>query len=432
MAVAAGSDRVGPIPAHLLPDSAAIGADGHLSIGGCDVVDLAAEFGTQLFIYDEDHLRNRCRETLAAFGEGVAYAGKAFLCVAMARLVLEEGLHLDVASSGELHTGRIAGVPGERMVLHGNNKSADELAHARRENVGRIVVDSFDELDRLSALHQSDGKVATILLRVTPGVSAHTHEFISTGEDDSKFGFTISDGTAKRAVAAAQSSPAVELVGIHCHIGSQVFRVESFVQALEVVADFSEPFGLPELSLGGGLGVSYVEDDAAATITSWGTMMREGCDRLGVSANVLAEPGRAIAAQAAITVYRVGTIKKLPGIRTYVAVDGGFGDNPRPVLYGSDYTAFLPGRASDDRPEVARVVGKHCESGDIIVRNAPLPAGLQVGELLATPVTGAYGHGMGSNYNRLARPAVVFVRDGDARLVVRRETLDDLVRLDVT
>jgi diaminopimelate decarboxylase len=425
------SNRAAPIPSRLLPDTAKIGADGHLSIGGCDVVDLAAEFGTQLFIYDEAHLRNRCREALAAFGDGVAYAGKAFLSVAMARLVHEEGLHLDVASSGELHTGIVAGVPGERIVLHGNNKSLEELQHARSENVGRVVVDSFDELDRLESLHAADGKVATVLIRVTPGVSAHTHEFISTGEDDSKFGFTISSGAATTAAQRAMASPAVDLVGIHCHIGSQVFRVESFAEALEVVAEFSEPFGLPELSLGGGLGVAYVEDDSAATITSWGSMLRQGCDRLGVKANVLAEPGRAIAAQAAITVYTVGTIKKLPGIRTYVAVDGGFGDNPRPVLYGSDYTAFLPARAGEARPDTVRVVGKHCESGDIIVREAPVPAGLQVGDLLATPVTGAYGHGMGSNYNRLARPAVVFAHEGDARLVVRRESLDDLVGLDV-
>jgi diaminopimelate decarboxylase len=425
------SGRTEPVPRHLLPDSAAVGPDGHMSIGGCDLVDVAREFGTPLFVYDEAHLRARCRETLAAFGDGVAYAGKAFLCVEMARLVHEEGLHLDVASSGELHTARIAGVPGERIVMHGNNKSIGELAHARREGVGRIVVDSFDEFDRLVALHDVDDKVAEVLLRVTPGVSAHTHEFISTGEDDSKFGFGISSGAARRAVEAAQASPAVELVGIHSHIGSQVFRIESFVQALEVVAEFSEPLGLRELSLGGGLGVAYVEDEEAASISSWGAILGEACGRLGVRARVSAEPGRSIAAQAAVTVYTVGTIKHLPDIRTYVAVDGGFGDNPRPVLYGSDYTAFLVARAGEDRPDSVRVVGKHCESGDIIVRDAPVPAGMKVGDLLATPVTGAYGHGMGSNYNRVTRPAVVFVNDGQARVVVRRETLDDVVRLDV-
>jgi len=425
------SARDEPVPLALLPDTAEIGADGHLSVGGCDLAEVAAEFGTPLFVYDEEHLRRRCREALDAFGDGVAYACKAFLCIAMARLVHEEGLHLDVASGGELATAVAAGVPGDRIVLHGNNKSIDELRLARSNDVGRIVVDSFDELDRLESLHAEDGRTARVLLRVTPGVKAETHEFISTGQDDSKFGFGVSSGAASRAVESARERSGVELVGIHNHIGSQVFRVESFAQALEVVARFSEPLGLGELSVGGGLGVAYVEDEAAQSISAWGAMVREACDRLGVRARVLAEPGRAIAAQAAVTVYTVGTMKELPGIRTYAAVDGGFGDNPRPVLYGSDYTAFVPTRANAPRPARARIVGKHCESGDVLVRDAPVPADLAVGDLLATPVTGAYGHGMGSNYNRVPRPPVVFVRDGDARLVIRRETDEDLLRYDV-
>ena len=291
------------------------------------------------------------------------------------------------------------------------------------------MVDSFDEIDRIEGINHP--RAPKVLLRVTPGVKAETHDFISTGQDDSKFGFGVSSGQAQLAVERANASDAMELVGIHNHIGSQVFRVESFAEALKVVAEFSEPLGLAELSVGGGLGVAYVEGESAPSISAWGMMMAEACDRLGVSARVLAEPGRAIAAKAAITLYTVGTIKTLPDIRTYVAVDGGFGDNPRPVLYGSDYTTFLPRDPGADRPRRVRVVGKHCESGDILVREAPVPSDLALGDILATPVTGAYGQGMGSNYNKVLRPAVVFVRDGDARVVVRRETNEDLLATDL-
>jgi diaminopimelate decarboxylase len=420
-----------PIPFGLLPDSAEIGSLGELLIGGLAVDDLAAEFGTPLFIYDESHLRARCREALEAFGEGAAYACKAFLCLAMARLVHEEGLHLDVASEGELHTAIAAGVPGERIVLHGNNKSLDELSLARSHRVSRVVVDSFDELDRLRDLHSHDGVVAPVLLRVTPGVEAHTHEFVSTGQNDSKFGFGLTSGAASAAVGLARSNPGIDLVGIHSHIGSQVFNVESFARALEIVVGFSEPLELPELSVGGGLGVAYLESESAPSIAQWGETLSDTCQRLGVKARISAEPGRSISAQAAITVYSVGTVKELPGIRTYVAVDGGFGDNPRPMLYDSGYTAFVPDRVAEPRPAVARIVGKHCESGDVLVREASLPDGVGVGDLIATPVTGAYGYSMGSTYNRIPRPAVVFVSNGSARPVVRRETLEDLIRLDV-
>ena len=385
----------GPIPFDLLPDTAATDAEGQLTVGGCNVLDLATEFGTSLFVYDEAHLRNRCREAVAAFGEGVAFAGKAFLCRAMAKLAYEEGMHIDVASGGELHVVLSAGVPADRVVLHGNNKSEAELSAALDAGVSRIVVDSFDEIDRIEALRHS--ATPKVLLRVTPGVKAETHDFVSTGQDDSKFGFGVSSGHAMQAVERASASDAMELVGIHNHIGSQVFRVESFGQALKVVAEFTEPLGLGELSVGGGLGVAYVEGESAPTISAWGAMIAEACDRLGVSATVLAEPGRAITAQAAMTLYTVGTIKTLPNIRTYVAVDGGFGDNPRPVLYGSDYTSFLPRDPGADRPQRVRIVGKHCESGDILVREAPVPDDLAVGDILATPVTGAYGQGMGSN-----------------------------------
>ena len=420
----------GPLPLHLLPDTATVGAGGRLSVGGCDLLDLAGEHGTPLFVYDEAHVRARCREAVAAFGDGVAYASKAFLCTAMARLADEEGLHLDVASEGELHVALAAGVQPARLVLHGNNKSDAELRRARELDIGRIVVDSFDELDRIERQHEADGIVSRVLVRVTPGVEAHTHEFVRTGQVDSKFGFGVASGDAARAVERAGDSPAVELLGVHMHIGSQVFVADFFHQAIEVVAPWLRGLGLPEISIGGGLGVAYVEGESAPTITQWAEAVRSAWDDTGIEARLVAEPGRAIVAQGAITLYRVGTIKEVPGVRTYVSVDGGMSDNPRPVLYGSGYETFLPRAAGAERPRQVTVVGKHCESGDLLVRDAFVPADLAVDDILATPVTGAYGHSMGSNYNKVPRPAVVFVRDGEARVVVRRETLDDLLRCD--
>ncbi|HEY8545090.1 MAG TPA: diaminopimelate decarboxylase [Acidimicrobiales bacterium] len=419
------------LPRHLLPDNAEVAADGSLRVAGCDVADLAAEFGTPLFVYDEQHLRDRCREAVEVFGDGVAYATKAFLCRAMARLAHEEGMHLDVATGGELHVALSAGVPADRLVLHGNNKSTEELRAARAAGVGRIVVDSFDELDRLDRLHLEDGIVPQVLVRATPGVEAHTHEFVRTGQLDSKFGFGVASGDLGKAVDRAAGSPAVDLVGVHVHIGSQVFVVDFFHQAIDVIAPWVNDLGLPELSIGGGLGVAYVEGEEAATIGQWGRTILDACRDAGITARITAEPGRAIAAQAAITLYTVGTIKEVPGVRTYVSVDGGMSDNPRPVLYGSGYEAFLPRAVDADRPRTVTLVGKHCESGDVLVRDAKVPADLRVGDLVATPVTGAYGHSMGSNYNKVTRPAVVFVRDGAARLVVRRETHDDLLATDV-
>lgn len=420
-----------PLPRDLLSDNAVVGDDGRLSIGGCDLLDVAHEFGTPLFVYDEQHLRDRCREAVAAFPGGVAYATKAFLCVAMARLAYEEGMHLDVATGGELHVALTAGVPAEKLVMHGNNKSIAELAMARTAGVGRIVVDSFDELERLTALHQDDGLAPQILLRITPGIEAHTHEFVMTGQEDSKFGFGLHSGAAGRAIELAASSPAVDLVGIHMHIGSQVFLADSFHDAVEAMAPFVEAHDLPEFCIGGGLGVPYVEGEAAPSITDWGTAIQQGCRDAGIEARITAEPGRSIAAAAAVTLYTVGTVKEIPGVRTYVAVDGGMSDNPRPVLYGSGYETFLPRATDAERTKGVRVVGKHCESGDLLVREGWVPDDLTVGDVLATPVTGAYGHSMGSNYNKILRPAVVFCRDGDARLVVRRESFDDLVRNDV-
>jgi len=420
-----------PIPFSLLPDSAAVGDDGGLTIGGCSVAELAAEFGTPLFIYDEAHLRARAREAVEAFGPGVAYASKAFLCTAMAQLVHDEGMDIDVSTAGELHIARAAGVPAQNLIFHGNNKSLAELRLAVEEGVSRIIVDSFDELDRLDALHAEGLPAPKVLLRITPGVEAHTHEFISTGRDDSKFGFTVSTGLAKEAIERALASDSVELMGIHAHIGSQVFRVDSFAKSAEIIAAVGEPYGLSEVSVGGGLGVPYVVGEESSTITQWASVVHDALDAAGVTAKVTAEPGRSIAASAAVTVYTVGTIKPLDGIRTYVAVDGGMSDNPRPVLYGSGYEAFLPAHPNLARDMRVRIVGKHCESGDVLVREAQVPTEIAVGDLLATPVTGAYGHSMGSNYNAVPRPPVVFCADGNARLVVRRETLDDLLARDV-
>ncbi len=420
-----------PLPRALLPDAAAVDPDGMLTIAGVRADDLAATYGTPLFVYDEEHLRSRCRAAVAAFGDGVAYATKAFLCKAMARLAHEEGMHLDVATMGEMYVALAADVPPDRLVLHGNNKSSAELRYALDNGIGRIVVDSFDEIDRLEAVHAETGQVATALLRITPGVEAHTHEYVSTGQDDSKFGFTVSTGVAASAVERALASPAIDLIGIHAHIGSQVLVLDSYRQAALVLAEFSVPLGLPELSIGGGLGVAYMEGEESLPIAAWGKVVVGACRAAGVTARITAEPGRAIVASAAVTLYTVGTIKHLEGIRTYVSVDGGMSDNPRPVLYGSGYETFLPRAVTGARPKVVSVVGKHCESGDILVRSARVPDDIAVGDLLATPVTGAYGHSMGSNYNKVLRPAVVFVRDGEARVVVERETLDDLLRGDV-
>jgi diaminopimelate decarboxylase len=421
---------VSVLPGHLLPDTAEVDGLGRLTIGGCSLESLVAEHGTPLFVYDEAHLRARCREAAAAFPDGAAYATKAFLCQAMARLAHDEGLLLDVATGGELHVALRAGVPAARTLLHGNNKDDGELRAALEAGVGRIVVDSFDELDRLDRLVPEvlgTGGRATVLVRVTPGIEAHTHEYVRTGQVDSKFGFGMASGAADAALARAAASPVLDLTGIHLHIGSQIFVADFFHQAVDVVAPFVRAHDLGELVVGGGLGVAYVEGEEAPSISEWGRSVHDACAAAGIGARVLAEPGRAIAAAAAVTVYRVGTIKDIPGIRTYVSVDGGMSDNPRPVLYGSGYEAFLPRATFADRSRRVTVVGKHCESGDVLVADALVPDDLAVGDLLATPVTGAYGHSMGSNYNKVPRPPVVFVAGGRARLVVRRETYEDLL-----
>jgi diaminopimelate decarboxylase len=420
------------LPLPLLPDTATVDSTGHLSMGGCNVAELAAEYGTPLFVYDEAHLRLRCREAVAAFPDGVAYATKAFLCGAMAQLAHEEGMHLDVATGGEIHISLAAGVPAGRLVFHGNNKSVTELRQALVAGVGRIVIDSMVDFERIEALVAEGTQIPNVLIRINPGVEAHTHEFLRTGGVDSKFGISIDGGAAAEVISRARSSSAMNLIGVHAHVGSQVFDVGSFEKAISLIGEFVAPLDIEELSIGGGLGVAYVEGEVAPTLAEWGKAIQQAAVAAGISARIVAEPGRSIVAQAAITLYTVGTIKEIPGIRTYVSVDGGMSDNPRPVLYGSGYEVFDPRRTITNRTREIRLVGKHCESGDVLAWSARVPEGLAVGDLLSTPVTGAYGHSMGSNYNMIRRPAVVFVANGEARLVVRRETNDDLIARDLT
>ena len=419
----------------LLPMTAQVGTDGHLSVGGVDLVELAERFGTPLFVYDEDHLRARCREAVAAWGDGVAYATKAFLCLAMARLVHEEGMWLDVSTGGELHVALSAGVPAARLVLHGNNKSDDELARALDAGVGRIVVDSFDEIERLARLVRTTapgrGRQA-VMIRVTPGVEAHTHDFVRTGQEDSKFGFGLASGAAADAVARVRALSGVELVGIHAHIGSQVFRVESFAEEVEVLAGFFVPLELRELCVGGGLGVPYVAEEAAPSIAQWAQTVHDACRRAGIppDTRITAEPGRSIAATAGITLYRVGTIKELRGVRTYVAVDGGMSDNPRPVLYGSGYETFLP-------RERRRAAPKGGQGGRkaLRVRRHRGGRGAPARRPGGRRRPGHPGHrrlrlldGLELQQGAAARRGVRLRRRGTGG--GRRETYDDLIRLD--
>ena len=407
-----------------------------------DMEGVAQEFGTPLFVYDEDGLRARCNEFVSAFGDGaVTYAAKAFLCVAMARLVQEEGLALDVATGGELHTALSAGFPAERIVFHGNNKSDDEVRAGVVGGVGRFVVDSFDEIGRLERVaSDAGGSPPAVLVRVTPGVEAHTHEFIETGTERSKFGFTVTEGIALSAVQKVVESPALHFAGLHCHIGSQIERLDAYERAIEIVhglaAEVTRATGAPveEMNVGGGLCARYLSDDPAVSVDEYAAALKGAIESTWTSGDrprLVVEPGRSIVAQCALTLYRVGTVKEIPGVGTYVAVDGGMSDNPRPVLYGAGYEAYLPTRVSEPRSLRCNVVGKHCEQGDVIVSEARLPEGVRVGDLVATPSTGAYGYSMASNYNKVPRPAVVFLRNGEPRLVVRRETNEDLVRLDV-
>jgi diaminopimelate decarboxylase len=418
-----------PILASLLPDTAEL-TESDVLIAGVSLAHLAATYGTPLFVYDEATLRARCAEAAAVFDDGVAFASKSFLCGAMARLAVEEGLCVDVATGGELDLALRAGVDPSRIVVHGNNKLVSEIERALDIGVHRLVVDNFDEIERLRGLLSAQ-RPLDCLIRVTPGIEAHTHEFVRTGQEDSKFGFSIASGAARRAIETLRGIDHVRLHGVHAHIGSQIFDTAGFDETIKVLVDFISGDGFDELCIGGGLGVAYVEGESTISLTQWGSAVRAAAAAAGLESSVrlTAEPGRAIVAQACVTLYTVGGVKAVTQ-RTYMAVDGGMSDNPRPVLYGSGYEAFDVSQPLARRPQVVRLVGRHCESGDVLIDEAWLPESTGVGSLVATPVTGAYGYSMASNYNRVPRPAVVFVAGGEHRVVLRRETFDDLARLE--
>ncbi|WP_211882749.1 diaminopimelate decarboxylase [Pseudarthrobacter albicanus] len=457
---------------------------GELAIDGIPVSELQREYGTPLFVMSETDFRARARAFTDAFNDAFAdicggvdvyYAGKSFLCTTVVRWVEEEGLRLDTASGGELAVAARAGIPGAEVALHGNNKSGAEIHRALDMQLGRIVVDSLPELERVAAIAAGRGETARVMLRLTPGVHAHTHEFIATAHEDQKFGLSMApDSTeqaglsaAEEAVAAAAGYPGVELLGLHCHIGSQIFEPDGFAVAAEKLLDFLAAMQakysivLPELDLGGGYGIAYTPADtprpAAEIAQAMAAVVRTKCAELGITApRISIEPGRAIVGSTTFTLYEVGTLKTvrvdapaapagdtaedtvgdmagenvtLP--RRYVSVDGGMSDNPRPVLYDADYSAVLASRTSAATPQLSRVVGKHCESGDIVVRDVYLPEDVAAGDLLAVPGTGAYCWALSSNYNYLARPGVVAVRDGSSRLIVRGETEQDLLNRDM-
>ncbi|MFD5462268.1 diaminopimelate decarboxylase [Kitasatospora sp. NPDC127059] len=419
-------------------------ADGVATVGGIDVKRLAAEFGTPAYVLDEEDFRSRARAWRDAFGTGadVYYAGKAFLSKAVVRWLHEEGLNLDVCSAGELAVALAAGMPPERIALHGNNKSVDELEHAVKTGVGHIVVDSYEEIERLAAIAARHGVRQQVLIRITVGVEAHTHEFIATAHEDQKFGLSLTGGAAAEAVRRVLGHDSLELRGIHSHIGSQIFDMAGFeVAARRVVgllAGIRDEHGveLPEIDLGGGLGIAYTSEDdprePAEIAAALAEIVRRECAAANLSAPRLSvEPGRAIVGPTAFTLYEVGTVKPLEGLRTYVSVDGGMSDNIRTALYDAEYSVALVSRTSDAEPMLVRVVGKHCESGDIVVKDAFLPADLAPGDLVAVPATGAYCRSMASNYNHALRPPVLAVKDGAARVLVRRETEEDLLRLDI-
>jgi diaminopimelate decarboxylase len=418
-------------------------ADGVLTVGGVDVRDLAAEQGTPAFVLDEGEVRARARLFKTAFaGADVYYAGKAFLCTALARWIAEEGLNLDVCTGGELAVALRAGFPTARIALHGNNKSTAELRRAVEVGVGRVVLDSFAEIARLGAIAEEAGIRQKVLIRTTVGVEAHTHEFIATAHEDQKFGFSLGSGDAAEAVRRVLALPSLELVGLHSHIGSQIFDTAGFeVAARRVVgllAALRDEHGLelPELDLGGGLGIAYTPDDDPPDLHEFAASLRTivayECGRQNLPMPRLSvEPGRALVGPAGITLYEVGTVKDVDGIRTYVSVDGGMSDNIRTALYDAAYTCVLASRTSDAPPMLARVVGKHCESGDIVVKDVWLPSDTVPGDLLAVAATGAYCRSMASNYNHVPRPPVVAVANGAQTVIVRRETEDDLLRLDV-
>lgn len=423
-----------------------INDSGHLEIGGCDVVDLKAKFGTPLYIVDEQLVRQRCKEYVEAFQASglkfqVAYASKAFCVMAMCAVAEQEGMSLDVVSEGELYTALQAGFPVAKIHFHGNNKTPDEIEMAIEAGIGCFVVDNLVELHLLQAIALEKNVHVNVLLRVTPGVEAHTHEYISTGQTDSKFGFDIGNGSAYEGVEVTYKQSHLELLGVHSHIGSQIFEVEGFQLAVQRVAEFAQVVktGLgiefKVVNLGGGFGIRYVDGDTPLKVSQYVKAITDAVKEHFAGINtelpeIWVEPGRSIVGDAGTTLYTVGTNKNIPGVRKYVAVDGGMTDNPRPALYESHYEAVLANRALEEAQETVSIAGKCCESGDMLIWDVKLPE-VTSGDLLAVSCTGAYNYSMASNYNRIRRPGVVFVKDGYSDLVVKRESLQDIVTNDL-
>jgi diaminopimelate decarboxylase len=406
---------------------------GHLEVAGCDVVDLAAAFGTPAYVYAEDDMRARAGSYLDAFRARtedfeVIFASKAAPFTAAYRIFAEEGLSVDVASGGELAMALRAGFEPQRIHVHGNNKSEAELRQAIEAGVGHVILDSFSEIERLDALLD---RPQDVLIRVTPGISPTTHAYVQTGGLDSKFGFGLQDGLAAAAIAAVRASQHLRLVGLHAHIGSQILELDPYVKSIAALGTLVDGDWCRNLNVGGGLGIAYTAGDEPPSIDAYVDVKVKGVGRLlDPPPRILVEPGRSLIGNAGITMYTVGTLKEIPDVRTYLAVDGGMSDNLRPMLYGSPYEALIAGRAGAAPETLATIAGMHCESGDILIRDALL-ASPQVGDVLVTPATGAYGYAMANNYNGVPRPPVIFCRDGDARVVVRRESYDDLMRRDV-
>jgi diaminopimelate decarboxylase len=416
---------------HAYPLGSRVNERGHLEVGGCDVVELAERYGTPAYIYAEDDIRARARAYVEAFQARtddfeVIYASKALPITAAYRLMAEEGLSVDVASGGELYLALRAGVDPQRLFMHGNNKTEAELKMAFDTGIGYLVLDSFEEIERAERLVPD---TQDVLIRVTPGIKPSTHSYVQTGQLDSKFGFGLTDGRATEAVRRVRESKRLNLVGIHAHIGSNIFELEPYTRTIQILADFID-FDCHLLNVGGGLGIAYTAEEEPAPIEDYAEVKVRGVQAaFDPVPRVLIEPGRSLVGNAGITVYRIGTIKEIPGVRTYVAVDGGMSDNLRPMLYGSRYDAAIADRPDAMGTQLATIAGMHCESGDILINEVALPDP-QVGDLLVTPATGAYGYAMANNYNGVPRPPVIFCRDGEARVVVRRETYEDLAARD--
>ncbi|MER2007654.1 MULTISPECIES: diaminopimelate decarboxylase [unclassified Psychrobacillus] len=419
---------------------------GHLLIGGIDSLELTKTYGTPLFVYDLSLIRSRARAFLATFqeeniGAQVAYASKAFSCIAMYQVIEQEGLSLDVVSAGELYTAIQAGYPPERIHFHGNNKSVDELMLAMEHKIGCIVVDNFYEIELLKSLTTKLNQKVKILLRVTPGVEAHTHDYITTGQQDSKFGFDLMNGQADQAFQQVYKEEFIELLGLHCHIGSQIFETVGFKLAAEKLItkmiEWDNAFGYAckVLNLGGGFGIKYTEQDTPLEPSTYVKEMISAVKQLVANANlempeIWIEPGRSLVGDSGTSLYTIGSEKEVPEIRNYLAVDGGMSDNIRPALYGAEYDAAIANKMGTPKKVDYTIAGKCCESGDKLIEHISLPKA-EPGDILAVFCTGAYGYSMASNYNRMAKPAVVFVENGQHQLAVKRETLEDLIRLDL-